>query len=87
AGPGRVNAGGVLPWPVAVGSYPRSLSFYGLHQTLGDVWEWVVGEEGPVLRGGSYQTALPELTCHLRRSASGAHRSPTLGLRLARDPR
>ena len=50
--PRRVNAGGGLQNPVAVGSYPQSVSFYGLHQALGDVWEWVCGEEGPVLRGG-----------------------------------
>ena len=59
--PMRANAGGGLSGPVAVGSYPRSVSFYGLHQVLGDVWEWVWGEEGPVLRGGSYLTALQEL--------------------------
>lgn len=82
--PRRVNAGGSLSGPVAVGSYPGSVSFYGLHQALGDVWEWVRGEEGPVLRGGSWQTALPELTNMLRRSASGAHRDATVGLRLAR---
>ena len=83
--PRRVNAGGGLAGPVAVGSYPHSVSFYGLHQALGDVWEWVQGEEGPVLRGGSWQTALPELTSMLRRSASGVHRAPTVGLRLAHD--
>ena len=83
--PRRANAGGVLPGPVAVGSYPASVSFYGLHQVLGDVWEWVRGEEGPVLRGGSFQTALPELTCALRRSASAVHRVPTVGFRLARS--
>ncbi|MEM6931291.1 MAG: L-histidine N(alpha)-methyltransferase, partial [Myxococcota bacterium] len=82
--PRRCNAGGVLPGPVAVGSYPASVSFYGLHQTLGDVWEWVVGEEGPVLRGGSFQTALAELDCTLRRSASAVHRTPAIGFRLAR---
>jgi len=82
--PRRCNAGGSLSSPVAVGSYPASVSFYGLHQTLGDVWEWVVGEEGPVLRGGSFETALPELDCNLRRSASGVHRTPAVGFRLAR---
>ncbi len=82
--PQRVNGGGGLPGPVAVGSYPGSVSFYGLHQVLGDVWEWVYGEEGPVLRGGSYLTALPELDCHLRRSASAVHRAEAVGFRLAR---
>lgn len=82
--PRRCNAGGVLDRPVAAGSYPASVSFYGLHQTLGDVWEWVVGEEGPVLRGGSFQTALAELDCTLRRSASAVHRTPAIGFRLAR---
>lgn len=81
--PQRVNAGGNLEGPVAVGSYPASVSFYGLHQVLGDVWEWVWGEEGPVLRGGSYLTALPELECGLRRSASAVHRTPTTGFRVA----
>ena len=82
--PRRCNAGGVLARPVAVGSYPASVSFFGMHQTLGDVWEWVAGEEGPVLRGGSFQTALAELDCTLRRSASAVHRTPAIGFRLAR---
>ncbi|MEN0066090.1 MAG: L-histidine N(alpha)-methyltransferase [Myxococcota bacterium] len=84
--PRRCNAGGSLTGAAAVGSYPSSVSFYGLHQALGDIWEWVLGEEGPVLRGGSFQTALAELDCTLRRSASGVHRTPAIGIRLARTP-
>ncbi len=83
--PRRVNAGGGLPGPTAVGSYPRSLSFFGHHQLLGDVWEWVQRGVGPTLAGGAFDTPMEELVCSLRRAAPPDLRDPTVGLRLASE--
>jgi len=82
--PRRVNAGGGLSTPMAVGSYPDSGSFFGHQQLLGDVWEWVVGADAPMLAGGAFDTPLSALSCSLRREADPGLRDATVGLRLAR---
>ncbi|MEJ7599461.1 MAG: bifunctional serine/threonine-protein kinase/formylglycine-generating enzyme family protein [Kofleriaceae bacterium] len=45
--------------PDEVGAHPRSTSPFGLHDTVGNAWEWVAGPAGSaVLRGGGwYHTA------------------------------
>ncbi|SEF81074.1 iron(II)-dependent oxidoreductase [Thermomonospora echinospora] len=37
---GRANLGQRRLRPAPVGSFPRGVSAYGVHQMLGDVWEW-----------------------------------------------
>ncbi len=40
--------------PDAVGSYPASISVFGVLDLAGNVWEWVESAEGFHLRGGAY---------------------------------
>ena len=44
---GAVNLGGVYGRPVAVAALPQSDSSTGLHQMLGNVWEWTSTPFGP----------------------------------------
>jgi formylglycine-generating enzyme required for sulfatase activity len=60
---------------------------FGLHAMLGGVWEWVVGDEGPVLRGGSWRTPLSELGCGERRIDPPAELIAEAGFRIARSLR
>lgn len=63
---------------------------FGLHAMLGGVWEWVLGEDGPALRGGSWRTPLRELGCSERLSADAAAARGVLGeagFRIARSLR
>ncbi len=63
---------------------------FGLHAMLGGVWEWVLGADGPALRGGSWRTPLRELGCSERLSAEAAAARGVLGeagFRIARSLR
>jgi len=59
---------------------------FGLHAMLGGVWEWVLGEDGPVLRGGSWRTPAEELGCSVRRAPT-AELEAEAGFRIARSLR
>jgi formylglycine-generating enzyme required for sulfatase activity len=78
---GANSGGGRIPALDAKRTNP-----FGLHAMVGGVWEWVVGEDGPVLRGGSWRTPPDELGCGLRREPT-----PELvaeaGFRIARSLR
>jgi formylglycine-generating enzyme required for sulfatase activity len=63
---------------------------FGLHAMLGGVWEWVLGDDGPALRGGSWRTPLHELGCSERLSPEAAAARGVLGeagFRIARSLR
>ena len=78
----RGNSGETVP-PLAA---KRSNGF-GLHAMLGGVWEWVEGEEGGVLRGGSWRTPLQEIGCSDRRTVGAGEHVADAGFRIARSLR
>jgi iron(II)-dependent oxidoreductase len=41
---GRANLGGELYGPATVGCYPEGASRWGVHQLIGDVWEWTASD-------------------------------------------
>lgn len=43
----HANLGGTALRPSPVGSYPAGASALGVHQLIGDVWEWTSSEFGP----------------------------------------
>lgn len=60
---------------------------FGLHAMLGGVWEWAEGEEGGVLRGGSWRTSLDEIGCGNRRIVTAGEHVADAGFRIARGLR
>src|ERR1044072_7800768 len=78
----RGNSGDSVP-PLAA---KRSNGF-GLHAMLGGVWEWVEGDDGAVLGGGSWRTALPDIGCGVRRVVAIGERVGDAGFRIARSLR
>lgn len=44
---GHANLGGAALRPSPVGSYPEGASALGVHQLIGDVWEWTSSDFGP----------------------------------------
>ena len=80
----RGNSGETVP-PLGA----KSSNAFGLHAMLGGVWEWVEagGEEGVVLRGGSWRTPLQEIGCGERRTVSAGEHVADAGFRIARSLR
>jgi formylglycine-generating enzyme required for sulfatase activity len=78
--------------PVAVGSYPRGASPYGVLDLAGNVWEWVEDryETAPdrrVVRGGSCCSYFVAPRAANRNAWDPAHRDGDLGFRCASGPR
>jgi formylglycine-generating enzyme required for sulfatase activity len=92
----RENAGGTTH---AAGSLPRDA--FGLYDLAGNVAEWTIGEDGPVVRGGSYRDPPDSIGLEARARQTAAWNAtdpqipkslwwlpdaPFVGFRLVREP-
>jgi iron(II)-dependent oxidoreductase len=83
--------------PVAVDEYPGGVSVGGIHQLIGNVWEWTstplselgdptlhVSESVMSIRGGAFDTYFENhATCHYQSGEQALARRPNIGFRLA----
>jgi len=96
--PTRANLGQRHLQPAAVGSYPAGASALGVHQLIGDVWEWCSSsfaaypgfevfpsEEYCILRGGSFGTDEVVARSTFRNWDHPIRRQIFAGFRCARD--
>jgi iron(II)-dependent oxidoreductase len=83
--------------PVAVDEYPGGVSVGGIHQLIGNVWEWTstplaeigdstlhVPESVMSIRGGAFDTYFENhATCHYQSGEQALSRRANIGFRLA----
>lgn len=83
--------------PMAVDEYPGGTSVGGIHQLIGNVWEWTsttlmelgdptlhVSESVMSIRGGAFDTYFEnQATCHYQSGEHPLARRPNIGFRLA----
>jgi formylglycine-generating enzyme required for sulfatase activity len=83
--------------PVAVDEFPSGMSVGGIHQLIGNVWEWTatpltevgdttlhVSESVMSIRGGAFDTYFEnQATCHFQSGEHALSRRRNIGFRLA----
>jgi gamma-glutamyl hercynylcysteine S-oxide synthase len=83
--------------PTAVDEFPGGMSVGGIHQLIGNVWEWTatslvelgdstlhVSESVMSIRGGAFDTYFEnQATCHYQSGEHPLSRRPNVGFRLA----
>ena len=74
--------------PDAVGTHPTSESPFGLHDTAGNVWEWVTSSlepDGHEARGGSFYFGANTGRTYNRETPEPSFRDTSVGFRLCAD--